>query len=84
MSYTIGSYVHVTSKEKNEKNESTVVQGTIVNIKEDGTIVMDNGKSFDPEQYEVFVFNNVQSISQAEKLARAAAMRNHPAGKGRL
>jgi hypothetical protein len=83
MSYTIGSYVHVTSKEKTSDNESKVIQGTIVNIRDDGAIIIDTGLAVLPELYDIIVFDNVQSISQAEKLARAEAMRNHPAGKGR-
>lgn len=83
MSYTIGSYVHVTSKDKKPNNESHIIQGTIVAVRLDGAVVIDNGQVFFPEFYDIIVFDNVQSMTKAEQLARAEAMRNHPAGRGR-
>jgi hypothetical protein len=77
MTFKVGNYIHAEPIE----GEGETIQGTVLEIYQD-VIVLDNSLRFNPELYKVTVFENVTNLLTVEQLARAEAMRRHPAGKG--
>jgi hypothetical protein len=84
MSLKIGQYIH--AEYKNKVDDSGVpkrVAGQITGFAENGDILLSGGLNINPDEVDIFIFNDVTSLTPADKIARAEAMLRHPAGKGR-
>lgn len=84
MSYNIGDYITATlpSVVDGEGNNLHII-GTIVDVEEDGKLILNSGAVVYPEHAQITVHgDNVVSIFVSSEQKRMEAMRRHPAGKG--
>lgn len=84
MSYEIGDYITATLPSvANGEGNSLHIIGTIVEIEEDGKIILNSGAVIYPGHASITVHgDNVTSIFVDNEAKRREAMRQHPAGKG--
>lgn len=84
MQYKVGDYISAKLPSViNGAGEYLHIIGTIMEITEEGKLILTSGAVVYPEHAEITVYGeNVVAITVSNDLKRQEAMRQHPAGKG--